>query len=99
MKGCVEICIELIDYPLMHTFSDASNVVPLWRMVYGNTVPAVGMRMPNNISSEQIEGLLFRVQHLGVLAGGSPWLSRTGGQRKHEIVLARAMAEKRDGVF
>ena len=74
-EGCAEPYLDLVDYPLMHLYSQQPDSVPMWSMVYGDLLPSIGWSLPPKISADRFAAEVARAAEFGVRGAGSPWMT------------------------
>jgi hypothetical protein len=74
-EGNAEVYANEVDALLMHLFTDRSDTVPLWHLVYGELASIIGWQMPDSPSREQLTIELARARAFGVACNGSPWMT------------------------
>jgi hypothetical protein len=72
-----EIYIDHVDAVLMHLYTAHSDVVPLWKHVYGDLITSVGWEMPANPTPEELRHEISRAKEFGASCNGSPWMTHT----------------------
>jgi len=75
VEGCAEVYNDLIDYPLMHLYTDQADTVNLWSLVYGDTLQSVGWRLPHLNRNNQLSSVKKKIADFGSRSAGSPWMT------------------------
>lgn len=77
IEGCAEVYNDLIDYPLMHLYTDRPDSVSFWSLVYGDKLQSVGWKLPKNVSKRTFAHISKVITAYNVKAQGSPWMTLT----------------------
>jgi hypothetical protein len=95
-EGVAEIYLDLVDHSLMHMYTDRSDGVPLWNVVYGFLKRSVGWSISKSAGPREIEAEVERaVLVYGARCLSSPWMSsaiQDTVQRSGDGLLDRLVA-------
>lgn len=77
IEGCAEVYNDLIDYPLMHLYTDQKDSIELWSLVYGDRLQSVGWKLTNDVTAKSFLKVNETVDAHHVKSLGSPWMTTT----------------------
>lgn len=74
-EGCAEPYLDHVDYALMHLYTQDPESVPLWSLVYGDIINAVGWRLPGPVTAARFSAELAEARRFGIHGLASPWMT------------------------